>query len=203
VVAGGVVTPETGVGGDTGDGGQMPGGDMRDGGVVTRGTGVVVTPETDEGSPSEGSPPKVLPPLHTHAVSGLRERGAEAGSVCVPSGVTMYSTSQREEYAFAHPLSIVKPRQWVWSKRTCAGEFDDAIRDWYARGKPVEGSAATAKPADTSACPDCGGSGYYFENPTDPGTHRRCTHPRLAEGLEALRKEYDDARAELAGASRS
>jgi hypothetical protein len=108
-------------------------------------------------------------------------------------GVTRYSLPQLREYSLAHPLSLTEPERWVHSKRTRAGEFDESIREWYTQGKPVEGSAATAKPADTSACPDCGGQGYYFEDPTDPKTHRRCGHPRL----------HDEANAELAGASRS
>lgn len=47
-------------GGDT-----TAGGDMRDGGGVTPRQGVGVTPQTDEGTPSEGSPPKVLTPAET------------------------------------------------------------------------------------------------------------------------------------------
>lgn len=198
-----VVTPEPGVSGDTRAGGQMPGGDMRDGGVVTPERGVVVTPEPDEGSPSEGTPSKVLPLTHTREISGLRERDGASGRVCVPDGVTMYSTEQWREYVLAHPVSVKLPEQFVWSKRVRGGELDEAMREWYAKGKPVEGSSATAKPADTSACPDCGGRGHYFTTPTDPKTYQRCTHPRLAEGLEELQREYDDAKAELAGASRS
>lgn len=123
--------------------------------------------------------------------------------VCVPDGTTAYSTDQWREYAAAHPVSVREPEKFVWSKRVREGKLDDAIREWYAKGKPVEGSSATAKPADTSACPDCGGRGHYFTTPTDPKTYQRCTHPRLAEGLEELHREYDDAKAELAGASRS
>ena len=175
----------------------------RDGGGVSPQTGVVLSPETDEGSPSEGTPPKVLPVTHTHESSGLRVRDGATGRVCVPDGVTMYSAEQWREYALAHPVSVKLPEQFVWSKRVREGQLDEAMREWYAQGKPVEGSAATAKPADTSACPDCEGRGYYFTNPTDPKTHARCTHPRLAEGLEALRRQYDEAQAELAGASRS
>lgn len=59
-----VVTPQPGVSGDTTTGGDTTTpsphvtGDTRDGGVVTPDTGVVVTPRTDEGSPSEGTPLK-------------------------------------------------------------------------------------------------------------------------------------------------
>jgi hypothetical protein len=193
-VVAGVVTSQPGVSGDTTEGGQKPGGDTGDRGVVTPQRGVGVTPETDEGSPL-GSPPKVLP-THTHAVlPGTGPDGADANGVCVSR--TRYSPDQRKAYALAHPLSLDKPDRWVWSKRTCAGEFDEAIAAWYAAGKPVEGSAATAKPADTSACPDCHGDGHYFTDPTDPKTHRVCKHPRLAEGLADLQREYEQARSQL------
>jgi hypothetical protein len=201
-----VLSPQTGVKEGspvTTDGGQEPTPVTTDGGGVSPQTGVVLSPQTDEGTPSEGTPPKVLPGTHTHALSPRSSPRPNAGGVCVPLGVTAYSLTQRREYGLAHPLSITEPERWVHSKRTCAGEFDEAIREWYTQGKPVEGSAATAKPADTSACPDCGGSGYYFEDPTRPETHRRCTHPRLAEGLARLQQQYDEAQAEMACASRS
>jgi hypothetical protein len=116
--------------------------------------------------------------------------------VCVSSS-SAFSPEQRREYALAHPLSIQTPDRWLWSKRTAAGEFDDAIRHWIATGKPIEGSAATAKPADMSACPDCHGSGSVFGNPSDPKTHRRCTHPLLCRDTTAAAQPRGPRRLDL------
>lgn len=105
--------------------------------------------------------------------------------VCRTAHASEFCEPARREYALAHPVSINVPDRWVWSKRACDGEFDAGIRRWLTSGKPVEGTAATAKPADTSACPDCRGSGSVFDDPADPKTHRRCKHPRLFPRAEA------------------
>jgi hypothetical protein len=154
----------------------------------------VDSPSPDSPSPGLPSPDNTSPykgkslqkrqgtnETHTHVAQRATSAAApasSANSVCVSSSA--YSPEQRREYALAHPLSIKSPEQWIWSKRTCASEFDPAMRTWFDSGKPGQGSAATARPRNTSACPDCHGSGSYFSDPSDPKTHRRCKHPRLA-----------------------
>lgn len=125
--------------------------------------------------------PETTQRLRTHVAQRATSAAAPASNAnSVRMSGTEFPPEQRMEYALAHPQSINRPEQWVWSKRTCVGEFDPAIRVWLNSGKPGQGSAATARPRDTSACTDCHGEGYYFENPADARTHRRCNHPRLA-----------------------
>lgn len=138
--------------------------------------------------PPEPDPSNQTHPNHTHTARcapRAARRPPHAAGVCVPVPKSAFDVETRRAYALAHTLSITKPEQWVWSKRAAGGEFDEAIRDWLTRGKPTEGSGATAKPPDASACPDCAGSGHYFTDPKRPETHKLCTHPRLADGRAA------------------
>jgi hypothetical protein len=129
-------------------------------------TDPTTSPNTDTPPPLAAAPRPA--PARPH-VGGVRVSG------------TAYSLQQRWEYAQAHAQSISQPTQWVWSKRACAGEFDEAIRDWYGTGKPFEGRRADAQSRDTSACPDCHGKGHYFADPKNPNTLRRCKHPQSVE----------------------
>lgn len=126
-------------------------------------------------SPNTNTPP---PRAGTHRPAPARPH---RGGVRVSE--TAYSPEQRREYAQAHSQSISQPARWVWSERACADEFDDAIRDWYGAGKPVEGRRADAQSRDTSACPVCHGTGHYFTDPKNPNTLRRCKHPQSVEPL--------------------
>lgn len=58
-------------------------GDIREPGVVTQETGEVVTPETDEGTPDEVTPP------NTHTGLGYVARGP-SGRACVCAGVKIH-----------------------------------------------------------------------------------------------------------------
>lgn len=177
-----VVTSEPGVSGDTRDRGQKPDGDMRAGGVVTQGPGVVVTSGPEEGSPSEGSPMKVLP--HTR----LRAVGAPGGSVCADA----FPHRTYERYARNHPAEIRNPSGWASVARRTR-EWDEPVAHWCAEhgidtftGEPVEetqkgpdGDAVSGAPVvDVAECPDCGGRGFYYPDGYEKGV-TKCRHARL------------------------
>jgi len=90
--------------------------------------------------------------------------------VCV---LSRYSYEQRLSYA-RNQLHIDNPEGFAMSKRAAAGEFDEAIAAWLAElGRP-----GGSKPRDTSACPDCRGSGWWYPEGTAKGA-ARCRHARL------------------------
>lgn len=166
-----------------------------------------LSPETDEGSPSEGSPLKVLP-FHTHALDPAAAGGG-GKSVCVSGGGgeerpetfdtparladrlpvagTRYLRAQLKAYGSAHPRSIKDLPRWLNSPRTHRGDFDESIAEWYEQGCPVEGSEASLPAAaavspgrDSTACPDCHGKQWWY--PDGPGKGvAKCRHPKLAE----------------------
>jgi hypothetical protein len=124
-----VVTSEPGVGGD-----------IRAGGVVTSGPGVVVTSGPEEGSPSEGSPPKVLPHTHLRAV-GAPAESANAG-VGVGSSKSRFSFEERKAHARANSLGS------GWLNNSRDGRYDEMIADALARSTPeaIEQSITTPAP---------------------------------------------------------
>ncbi len=63
------------------------------------------------------------------------------------------------------------------SRRAVSGGFDEAVSSWL---ESLEHPAGV-KPRDTSACPDCHGSGWWYPEGVAKGT-ARCRHLRLDEG---------------------
>jgi hypothetical protein len=92
------------------------------------------------------------------------------GGVCAKS---RYTFEQRLAYARNRP-QVENPEGFAMSKRAVAGEFDEAISAWLAELEQPGGS----KPRDTSACPDCHGSGWWYPEGTAKGA-ARCKHARL------------------------
>lgn len=114
-------------------------------------------------------------PPHTHAEPPLLAlAGADAGGgVCVKS---KYSFERRLAYARNQP-HVDNPEGFAMSKRAAAGEFDEAITAWLASLEHPAG----VKQRDTSACPDCHGSGWWYPDGPTKGT-ARCKHLRLDAG---------------------
>ncbi len=102
--------------------------------------------------------------------------GAMSLSQSTTSGKSKFSHAQRLAYARNHAGSIEQPPRWAWSKRACAGEFDEAISEWYEAGQSAEGAEA---PRDTSRCPDCAGTGLREEVRRGQSGRVKCRHPAL------------------------
>jgi hypothetical protein len=89
--------------------------------------------------------------------------------------------SYQERLTFArNQQGIDKPQAYANSKPAREGEFDEAIQAWVDEQHLPVG----AKPErDTSACPDCRGSGFSY--PKGPaGGVVKCRHPQLADVQE-------------------
>lgn len=144
---------------------------------VTPQQGVEVTPQRDEGSPDQGFPPKVLQNTHTRRASAP-ERPPAAG-VGVSSN---YSYEQRKRYAANNRDKAGVLLGPGWLKSSADGSSDELIADWYAR-QGQESSGATTPQRDTSACPDCKGTNFYYPaGDTQEGRLRgtaKCRHLRL------------------------
>lgn len=115
---------------------------------------------------------------HTPTPEPAPAAGMKQGEgVCV---LSRYSYEQRLAYA-RNQLHIENPEGFAMSKRAAAGEFDEAVSVWLASLEHPGGD----RPRDTSACPDCHGSGWWYPEGTAKGA-ARCWHARLdAEGAEA------------------
>jgi hypothetical protein len=125
-----VVTPEPGVGGDT-----------RAGVVVTPEPGVVVTPEPDEGSPSEGTPLKVLPHTPRASATAPVPRSASAG-VGVPASRSRYSFELRKAYASAKGLG----GGWLRNSRDGRYDDDEQLVEWMNERTPAAVERALREP---------------------------------------------------------
>ncbi len=191
--------PKPNVTGDT-----KAGGDTTPGGGVTPERGVVVTPRRDEGSPSEGSPLKVLPNTHTHAFVAPPARAssppAQASGkpvcVCKLPHDSEFCDDARVTYArnqarFRDPVAV------AMTKEARAGLYDEAVREFVAR---VENPASARAPRDTSACPDCHGSLWLYPQGRENGA-AKCPHPRLNEELARLCSEVEANKRELTAAA--
>jgi len=112
---------------------------------------------------------------HTPAPASAPAQGVKQGEgVCV---LSRYSYEQRLSYA-RNQLHIENPEGFAMSKRAAAGEFDEAISVCLASLEHPGGD----RPRDTSACPDCHGSGWWYPQGPAKGA-ARCKHLRLdAEG---------------------
>lgn len=170
------------------------GGDITAGAVVTPQRGVVVTPQRDEGSPDQGSPAKVL--LHTHTRVSPPARASEPPAVvCVcklPHG-SEFCADVRVAYARNKP-GTRDPHSYGNSKDMRAGLYDEAVREWLRK---VEKPAAARAQRDTSACPDCQGTNFYYPaGDTQEGRTRgtaKCLHPRLDPQSQGRHARSDNA----------
>jgi hypothetical protein len=118
----------------------------------------------------------------------LRAAGAPEERVCVSGSL---ARKAYERYARNHPAEIHNPPGWV-TKALRTGEWDDQVEVWCIKqgidphtGEPViaadsESAAASsvADRVDTSACPDCHGTGMWYPEGFDKGV-AKCRHPRL------------------------
>lgn len=151
-------TGDTAAGGDT----RAPGsGDTREGGGVT--------PETDEGSPPEGSPSKVLP--HTPPAPSR----ADEPEACVCVCGFRYSLEDLRKYA----RNQSPPLGEAWVGKA----YDECYRhaqvaDWLKREGAGRAPNASASTLDASACPDCRGTGFYYPHGVEQGV-ARCRHERM------------------------
>jgi hypothetical protein len=116
------------------------------------------------------SEPQPQPP-HTHADPPLLALADAGGGVCVKS---RYSFERRLAYARNQP-HLDNAEGFAMSKRACAGEFDEAVTAWLAE---LETPGGAKPPRDTSGCPDCHGSGWWYPQGTAKGA-ARCGHARL------------------------
>lgn len=125
----------------------------------------------DEPQGVAATEPQSQPP-HTHAVPPLLAlAGAEAGEgVCAKS---RYTFEQRLAYA-RNRQQIQNPEGFAASRRAAEGEFDEAIGAWLAE----LAHPGAARQRDTSACPDCHGSGWWYPQGVAKGA-ARCKHLRL------------------------
>jgi len=96
---------------------------------------------------------------------------AEKGSVENPEAKSKFTLKQCREWAeHLHKTGqgSTDPGGLAY-KRFMDGTADELIEE-FINPPP--------SPPDKSQCPDCGGKGYYFPDPTKPET-QRCTHERL------------------------
>jgi hypothetical protein len=108
---------------------------------------------------------------HTPAQPSAPAAGMKQGDgVCV---LSRYPYEQRLAYARNQP-HIDNPEGFAMSRRAVAGEFDEAITAWLASLEHPAG----VKPRDTSGCPDCHGSGWWYPEGPAKGA-ARCGHARL------------------------
>jgi DNA-binding transcriptional ArsR family regulator len=110
------------------------GGDTRAGVVVTPGRGVVVTPQPDEGSPFEGTPPKVLP--HTHRAPA--PAASTAAGVCVSK--SKFAAEFLEAYAERNGLGD------GWLVLAEKGLYDRRIERALQRQTPANSVGDTRLP---------------------------------------------------------
>jgi hypothetical protein len=116
--------------------------------------------------------PQAQPP-HTHAEPPLfaRAEGDVGEGVCVKS---RYTFDERLAYA-RNRVQIQNPEGFAASRRAAEGEFDEAIGRWR---EGVEHPAGVKPERDTSLCPDCHGSGWWYPEGMGKGA-ARCRHARL------------------------
>jgi hypothetical protein len=120
-----VVTQGPGVTGDTGAGG-----------VVTQGPGVVVTSGPEEGSPSEGSPPKVLSHTHARARARLRAIGAPAVVVGEDSKFSLEECRMYADYLHAKGEGVTNPGGFATARHR-DGAADAQIADFLVEREQV------------------------------------------------------------------
>jgi helix-turn-helix protein len=111
-------------------------------------------------------------PTHTHAASAppAEQLGLQlGGSVCVKSKFTF---SERRAYA-----DNQQPRLGNgWLHQSGDGRFDELIEEWQHSQQPE----SSRPEVDTSNCPDCAGTGYWYPQGVERGV-ARCRHARLFE----------------------
>ncbi len=130
------VSPQTGVGVSPEVGVEGPRCVTRERGGVSPEVGVGVSPEITEGTPSEGTPPKV----HTHTA---RERDGESADAGVRVGRSRHSYELRKAYAAEKGLGS------GWLELSRDGRYDDSeqLLEWLeARRLAREEGVQPVKP---------------------------------------------------------
>jgi hypothetical protein len=139
---------------------------------------------------------------HTH-------RRASADAPLRPAAVCVCDTKHGSKICDAERIRIASnmpgiraPERYAMTVEARRGTYDLAFlkrqRELQKLIKP-----STEPERDTSACPDCGGLGFWYPAGNTPegmkqGT-AKCLHPRLEEGLRSLEEQYEQAREVLSG----
>lgn len=109
-------------------------------------------------------------------------REAPAARACVVG--SKFSFAELVRYARNRPR-ITNPEGWAFAARR-SGDFDELIEGWTLAQEQLTGTVPPSpSPRDVRACPDCGGSGWWY--PGGPGKGiAKCKHARLGATPEMI-----------------